>query len=128
MHSQQPVTEKEIDNSLKLILADWLNAIASFFRCYNQVITCIRQRGFQHDSRIESNTYEGQCPMDQLQWIAFSMRRELEKLFQDWTLGDQLKKQPTRKKYNKLAVHTLRLNHLKDQAQLRLDLINVSAS
>lgn len=118
----------ENGGSPKPILANWLEAAANFHLSYTQLITHVKQRIAKQDLRTAHKRHIGQCPVGQLLMMVIRMRRELEKLTQDMDQGGCLQKLPTRKKYNKLATHTLRLNHLNYQAKLRLDLDRLSMS
>lgn len=120
-----------IDNdgySPEYILLGWLKAAANFHLCYNHLITYVSQCVAGQDLRKGNKLDTGQFPIDQLQMIGIEMRRELEKLSQDIDQRSRVTKLSARKTYKKLAIHTLFLNQLTYQAQLRLDLGTVSAS
>lgn len=110
------------------ILIGWLEATTNFHLCYNQLITNVSQRVADQDLRKGSRIDTSQCPIGQLLTMVTRMQRELKKLAQDMDQEDRLTKLSARKNYEKLATHTLRLNQLNYQAQLRLDLSRLSTS
>lgn len=109
-------------------LTGWLEATANFQLCYRHLITYVSQRQAEQDLGKGKGRDTGQFPLGQLQKMVIGMRREVEKLAQDIDQGSRVTKLPVRKNYKKLATHTLVLNQLTYQAQLRLDLSAVSAS
>jgi hypothetical protein len=110
------------------VLTVWLEAATNFHQCYNQLIATVSQRVAEHDSRKGDKIDTGQCPIGQLLTMITRMQWELKKLARDMDQGDGLMKLSARENYEKLATHTLRLNQLIYQAQLRLDLSSLSTS
>lgn len=114
--------------SPEYIVLGWLDAATNFHRCYTHVITYASQHVPGQDLRKGNPLDTSQFPIGQLHWMLIQMRREVEMLAQDMGQGRGFTKLSVRKSHKKLATHTLFLNRLTYQAQLRLDLVSRSAS
>jgi hypothetical protein len=109
-------------------VALWLEAIIRFYRYYYLLFAYIGQRELNQNSALETTSYIGQWPIDQLVKLICTMQAELANLTQDMHQVDNLQGSTNRRIDNQLASHTLRLNELNYQAQTRLRLIKQSAS
>ena len=130
MKNQLPDKDSVNENgySPEQILTNWLEATANFNLGYHRLIAYVRQSIAEHDFRTVNKKYIGQCPLGQLLMMVIRMRRELEKLTHDLEQEDRFTKLSAKKNYKRLATHTLRLNRLNYQAQLRLNLGRLSTS
>jgi hypothetical protein len=114
------------DYTPEYVLADWQQAITTFYNYYHQLLTCVGQPALKHEWPDSTRTHIGQCPVIQLRYLIASMQEALIKLIQDM---DFVKQSPSiSKKHKKLASHTQLLNDLSQQARNRLYLVNQSSS
>jgi hypothetical protein len=108
------------------VLADWQQAITTFYNCYHQVLTCVSQPESKHELKLATTAHIGQCPLAQLVRLTTTMQEALLKLTEDMKYVAQSPSITTQ--YKKLATHTQMLNDLSQQARHRLYLVNQPGS
>ncbi|GAB3726389.1 hypothetical protein [Spirosoma lituiforme] len=120
-----PADKLLIDQSTyTTVLANWFEAVSTFYNHYNQLRPYIAQVGINNVPSINS----GQCPVGQLRRLLSRMHRELDMLVQDMDQIDAPESNCTRQQCKKLVNHTRVLTQLNQRAQTMCLLINLSAS
>ncbi|MVM35343.1 hypothetical protein GO755_35300 [Spirosoma sp. HMF4905] len=115
-------------NSRQIVI-DWTEAVTDLYKNYRELSTYIYQSSNQNSQcNDDNNTYIGQCPVSQLIALVTTMQVELEKLLRDVSKEDNSRRSASLRHYKKLIDHTLRLDHLNQQAQSRLHLLSLSTS
>lgn len=124
-----PTSKESIDHSTyTTVLANWFEAVSTFYNHYNQ----LKPYADQLNTRKGSNTIQpvnsGQCPVGQLGKLLGQMHRELERLVQDMDQVENPGSNCIRQQCKKLLDHTSILTQLNQRAQTMCLLINLSAS
>ena len=111
------------------VLADWQQAISTFYRAYQQLLTYVDQTPSVGEQALilGNSAHLGQCPVDQLVQLITAMQAALVNLLQEMNQDAEPSQLPTMK-YSKLATHTRILTDLSQQAQYRFYLVTQPSS